>query len=80
MLRATLSVTRSDTGATYNYYIGVCSNPNKELLPDDRCMVIQTEYFKGNSSTDAVRCLGRIDSAQLTDTLSKCICELLTFY
>ena len=78
--RGTLTATHPDTGTTYNYYIGVCSNPNKELLPDDKCMVIQTEYFKGNSSTGHTKCLGRIDNAQLTDTLSKCICALLTFY
>ena len=70
--RATLSATHHDTGSTYNYYIGVCTNPSTDLYSDEKCMVIQAEHFQ-NGSTGAVRCLGRMDSAQLTDTLSKCV-------
>ena len=62
----------SDTGSNpYDYYIGICTVPNPELVKkDDDCMVIQK-----NSSRSSVHgiCLGRKSGAQLTDTLSKCL-------
>ena len=61
----------SDTGSNpYDYYIGICTVPNPELVKkNDDCMVIQK-----NSTGSAVHgiCLGRKSGAQLTDTLSKC--------
>lgn len=72
--RVTLSATHHGTGATFNYYIGICSYPNADLMPDPDCMVVQAEYIEKNKTTGAIRCLGRKSRAQLTDTLSKCVC------
>ena len=55
----------------YDYFIGICTNPNKQLVPDENCMVIQLNSTDSSKSTGI--CLGKKAGAQLTDTLSKCL-------
>ena len=55
----------------YDYFIGICTNPNPELVTDESCMVIQLNSTNPAKGTGT--CLGKKDGAQLTDTLSKCL-------
>ena len=55
----------------YDYFIGICTNPNSELVTDESCTVIQLNSTNPAKGTGT--CLGKRDGAQLTDTLSKCI-------
>ena len=58
-------------GEKYDYFIGICTNPNPQLVADDKCMVIQLNSTDPSKSTGT--CLGTKNGAQLTDTLSKCL-------
>ena len=55
----------------YDYFIGICTNPNPELVTDESCMVIQLNSTDSSKGTGI--CLGKKAGAQLTDTLSKCL-------
>ena len=72
--------TTHDTGTMYDYYIGICTNPEPILVKDADCMVIQKAT--GTNVSNPIQCLGRKSLAQLTDTLSKCLhvcCNLHSF-
>ena len=70
LLRAILR-SQGTGGEKYDYFIGICTNPNPELVTDKDCMVIQLNSTNPAKGTGI--CLGKKDGAQLTDTLSKCL-------
>ena len=55
------------TDKIYTYKVGICASPDDNL--NDNCGIFQYDKFEnGTSDPTKTRCVGRIDSTQVTES------------